>query len=339
MIPADHRFVKAIGTALRHRCGARAGSHVLVATSGGADSVALLRAIALLAPRNRWRLALTVAHVQHHLRDADGAGEADARLVEDLARGLQLPFRRADLDLDPGRRNLEARARDGRYEALESIALAVGAPQVAVAHHGDDQLETILMRMLRGASVRGLRAMPWRRPIRRRSPVALIRPMLAVDRAAARGFLQALGQPWREDRTNADRGRLRAFLRAEIVPALRRARPEVARRATVLAGHMRALCALLDERADLEEGRLALRVPPGTRFERAAARDLAPVVLQEVLRRALRRAGAGRDGLGRRAIDPVVRAVRDRRGGTRRFQLANGVSVTVTRCRVEVAGR
>ena len=118
-VPAHHRFVKAIVWALRRRCGVAPGSKLLVATSGGADSVALLRALAIVAPRRAWRLELAVGHVRHHLRSA-AETEQDAQLVSRLADELDLPLLCADLDLSgrgtgPGGGNVEARARRQRY--------------------------------------------------------------------------------------------------------------------------------------------------------------------------------------------------------------------------------
>ena len=251
-VPPSHSpLVKAVVRGLRHRCGVGEGNHVLIACSGGADSVALLRAMALLAPRRKWRLELTVCHVQHHLRDDDGA---DAAFVEALAAELQVQCHRRDLALDPaGPGNTEAAARDARYAALRRVAAEVGAGCVATAHHADDQLETMLMAILRGTTLHGLRGIAWQRPLLPPDPdgaagstVRLIRPMLNATRADAVAFLQQLEQPWCEDPTNADRSRTRARLRHEVLPVLRDLRPSVARQAVRLSDRVREAVQCLD---------------------------------------------------------------------------------------------
>ena len=360
MIVAHHPFVNAVTSALRRRCGVTAGSRVLVATSGGADSVALLRALAAIAPRRRWKLPLAVGHVQHHLRDSardDGAGagddpageegpvpggaaEADARFTRELAEKLGIPFLRCDLDLSPAHRrprNLEAKARRHRYGALEAMAQDFGADFLATAHHGDDQLETILMRVLRGTSVRGLRGIAWRRRLAPDSDVLLVRPMLGVDRAAVDRFLADLDQPWCEDRTNTDTTRLRSRLRHDVLPVLRAVRPDAARKAVALTGHMRQLSHLLDQTARTVGARIIHENGGGhSTIDRAAARRLLEPVLYEMLRNAVAEVGTGTDALTRRALGPVVKAIRDRKGGERRFELNGGVTITITRGQVRI---
>ncbi len=269
--PSHAPLIKAVVRGLRHSCGVGDGAAVLVACSGGADSVALLRALHLLAGRRRWGLRLTVGHVQHHLRDD---AEGDAVFVAALADTLNLPYLRADLDLSghvngPG--NVEAAARRARYAALRRLAREADARAVATAHHADDQLETLLMALLRGTTLRGLRGIAWQRPLHAAPPesapppeappspeasdhlsaaahdIRLIRPMLAATHADALAFLHQLGQPWRDDPTNADRSRTRARLRHDVVPVLRDLRPTVARQALRLSDHARAAVKRLDD--------------------------------------------------------------------------------------------
>ena len=152
---------------------------------------------------------------------------------------------------------MEAAARDARYAALREVAVQVGAGYVATAHHADDQLETLLMAILRGTTLRGLRGIAWERPLTAEGAltpggggtsggVRLIRPMLAATHADAVAFLQQLDQPWREDPTNTDRTRTRARLRHEVLPVLRDLRPSVARKAVELTDHIRDAVERLD---------------------------------------------------------------------------------------------
>jgi len=333
IMPAHHRFVKAVTSALRHRCGVTAKSRLLVATSGGCDSVALLRALGIIAPRRTWRLDLAVGHVQHHLRDATGDAERDAQFVADLAGQLDLPLLRVDLDLARSKGNVEAIARRRRYQALGEMAQAIQAQFVATAHHADDQLETILMRMLRGASVKGLAAMAWRRRLIDRdsgSTALLIRPMLGADRAAARDFLETLDQPWREDHTNADLSRLRARLRHEVLPVLHEIRADASGKAVELADHLREMARMLGRTVDLAADRVSADAHSVT-INRIEARDLPRVVLIGLLRRLLAEAGASKDKLGARTLGPIVRAIRDTQGGQRDFRVAHDVQIIITR--------
>jgi len=235
--PAYHPLVRRVAEGLRRRCGVGEGDGVLVAVSAGADSVALLRAMAHLAGRRRWRLELRVAHVHHHLRGGDA--DADAAFVAGLAEALRLPCDVLDVRpaSEPG--NVEANGRRLRYAALAACAVGHGCGLVATAHHADDQLETLLMRMTRGTTVRGLRGIAWRRPIEPGGAVRLIRPMLRATHADAVDYLNRLAQPWREDASNADVSRTRARLRRDVLPVLRELRPGAALKAAELADHAR----------------------------------------------------------------------------------------------------
>src|SRR5262245_19723142 len=194
--------------AIRHRLFGP-GDSVLVAVSGGPDSVALLHALAGL--RAECGLTLTAGHVHHGLRPE---ADRDAEFVRGLAARLGCPVAVAAVRLPqrPGR-SPEAAARAARYAALGRMARAAGASRIAMAHTADDQAETVLMRLLEGAGPRGLAGIPIRR-----GPV--IRPLLEVDRAAVLAYLAAHGLPWVEDATNRDTKLLRNRIRHELLPLL-----------------------------------------------------------------------------------------------------------------------
>ena len=239
-------LMRALVTGLRRHGGVGADAHLVVACSGGRDSVALLRGLALLAGRRGWRLRLTAVHVQHHLRGA--AAEGDAAFVAELAEELGVAYLRRDVRPGPLPGNVEANARRLRYAALRQAAESCGANFVATAHHADDQLETLLMAMLRGTTAAGMRGIARRRPL---SPgVTLIRPMLDATHDQATAFLGHLDQPWREDATNRDTGRTRARLRRDVLPTLRNLRPDAALKALRLSDAMRELIQATSGSAD-----------------------------------------------------------------------------------------
>ena len=165
---------------LRRHAMLAGGETVLVAVSGGADSVALLFLLQSLVPD--WRLRLHVLHVDHQLR-ADSSG--DAELVRALGARFGVPVDVATVTVDP-RGSLEAAARAARYAALETCAARIGASRIALGHTADDQAETVLMRLVQGAGVRGLAGIP---PLRGR----IIRPLIEIRRSTLEAELRRAG--------------------------------------------------------------------------------------------------------------------------------------------------
>jgi tRNA(Ile)-lysidine synthase len=195
-----------------------AGEGIAVAVSGGADSLAALHALRVLARPRGWRLA--VATVDHGLRPESAA---DADFVVEHATALGLPVAARALDpaeLLAARREhgLEGAARAARYAALDAAADQLGCRWIATGHTQDDQAETVLLQLLRGAGPDGLAAM---------APVSgrLLRPLLGATRAQTRACCEALGLPWREDPSNADEDLLRNAVRARVLPLLESLRP------------------------------------------------------------------------------------------------------------------
>lgn len=195
------------------------GGGLVVAVSGGHDSVALARAVALARGTAAGKLVL--AHLNHRLRGAESDG--DEAFVAELA--AQLPgaeFCTTRLDVaataEQSGENLEGTARRLRYDWLAGVARERGIPRVATGHTADDQAETVLHRLLRGTGLQGLRGIAARRPL---APgVELVRPMLGVTRAEVMAFLRDLGQPTREDSSNHDLRFTRNRIRHELLPLL-----------------------------------------------------------------------------------------------------------------------
>lgn len=328
-------------TTPRDRARAGPGAPVLVACSGGADSSAL--AVALAAAGGRSPARVVLGHVVHDLRPRAQA-LADRDATRELAARLGLEFVEAAVKVREGptrRTNAEGAARAARYAALASLARREGLAFVATAHHADDQLETVLMALLRGAGPRGLAGVAESRCV---APgVRVIRPLLAagVGRADAERICRAFGWAWREDATNADRSRLRAAIRHRVVPVLKAIRPDAAARARATARLMhdvdRALRAgaakLWAVRGETDDS--------GAQWDRSRLRRVPGVVLGELVRLAAKELagrGACLDKLGQSAIGPIVRAIRDGSTEPRRFAVG-GIQFDVTARAVTIRKR
>ncbi len=259
---------------------------LLVAVSGGPDSVTALHALQRI--RSRYGFQLAAAHFNHNLRGPES--DRDERFVRELCGrlGVELVVERA-YGLKPA--NLEERARELRYEFLHRTADAVKAQFIVLGHHRDDQAETVLLRLLRGAGIAGLAAMA------ELGPGQLMRPLLSLGRIAILKYLAAIGAAYVIDSSNFEGRALRNRVRARLLPQLAREySPGIARRLTELASEMReasnfieaAACRSLDQRliaaADMDQGsswRMAVRG-----FE-SINHALARAILREFIRRGI----------------------------------------------------
>ena len=256
------------------------GETVLVAVSGGADSVALLHVLTSLAAS--WRLRLHVLHVDHQLR-ADSAKDAD--FVQALGARLGIAVDVATVTVDR-RGSLEASARSARYAALEACATRIGAARVALGHTADDQAETVLMRLVQGAGVRGLAGIP---PVRGR----IIRPLIELARPALEAELRRAGLVWVEDPTNRDPKFLRNRIRHELLPLLSDSyNPDIAPALARLAALTREAVSALDESAAAELDRLAVWGDRAVTVRLEPLRGLSRPIAAEVLRHAAARLGS-----------------------------------------------
>lgn len=192
--------------------------HVVVAVSGGADSVALLRALDLLRKQNEGRGKLYVGHFNHCLRGAES--DRDEHFVSQLASTLGLPVHLGRAD---DRAENEETAREQRYAFLRSIAHQLGARYVATAHTLDDQAETVLLRALRGTGLAGLAGIPFSRALGgpRGNSASVVRPLLAISRQQVEAFLAELQQSFCQDATNTSSAFTRNWIRNELMPPIR----------------------------------------------------------------------------------------------------------------------
>ena len=222
------RLLDVLGAALRQVSAWRDDEHLVVAVSGGPDSTALLAGLVRLAPQLGYRL--TAAHVAHGLRGPES--ELDVEAVRTLAESLEVPWVVETAHV-PGAANLEARARTQRYRALGTIARQVGGTRILTGHTQDDQVETVLLRLLRGAGRRGLGGIA---PQRGR----LLRPLLGATRDDVRRFLAESHLSARLDRSNADLRFRRNRVRRLLVPILQQEfNPRLGDTLATLATHWR----------------------------------------------------------------------------------------------------
>jgi len=314
---------------LRERCEFTGGT-LLVAVSGGPDSVALLCLLAALAERSDGPLRIAAGHVDHGLRPESAA---EAALVRSLAETLGVPVRVQSISCPPGP-GVPRRARALRYEALSAQAVAVGATAVVTAHHGDDQLETLLMALGRGSGLAGLSAMAWTRPLA--EGVRLLRPLLGVSAEDLRACCGRLGVPFCEDPGNRDPRALRGRLRTAVLPHLEACWPGAARRAAGAADAARLGAAAVERWLDETFGAPSVRA-----WSRAALRVLPSALCSAGVRRAVahadRDAGAALDAVH---LGTAAAAIADPTEAPRRWAWPRGwaLEITADAVRLEAPG-
>jgi tRNA(Ile)-lysidine synthase len=200
----------------------RRGERILVAVSGGLDSMVLLHLLHRLAPRFGW--SLFIAHFNHQLRGR--ASDTDEQFVKRSARALGLPFRSGTGAVQTFAKrhglSVEMAARQLRHEFLAGTASRLKCRVVALAHHADDQVELFFLRLFRGAGGEGLAGMKWRSPSPANRGLELVRPLLDVSKADLDAFAHANDIHCREDASNASADILRNRVRLELLPFLRR---------------------------------------------------------------------------------------------------------------------
>lgn len=287
--------VEAAGRALDGPCEALPGQPLLAACSGGADSVALVAALAELS--DRWPL-VRVAFVDHGLRPVD-AERAAARAA---AARAGVPFDALRVEVDR-RGNLQAAARSARHRALEALA---GDALVATGHTLSDQAETVLERLVRGAGLRGLRAIE-----PRRGP--WVRPLLGVARETTR----SLGLPFADDPTNESDRYLRNRLRREVLPALATENPRIEEALAAVAAHVQAELTLVDAILDA----LGPEAVAGL-----SLRGLSPGDAETWVRWRLQRERPDHAPPSRRSARALARLLVEGQAGARRVSLGGGLA-------------
>jgi len=327
-LPADDRAHDGVGRAVADLLvqALPDGGGVGVALSGGRDSIALLDAASRVA--HRAGIALVAFHVHHGLSpNADRwslfCREAcAARNVAFASRHICVPH--------DARVSVEAAARKLRYDALAALARTHAVDAVLLGHHADDQAETVLLQLLRGAGPRGLAAMPG---IAVDRGVRWLRPLLGITREALDAYVARERLDYIDDESNADARYRRNALRADVVPALRAIAPGYPGTLLRAARHQAEAAALLDELADLD----ARDACDGATLDRAALRSLGAPRARNLLRWFLRQHGLPAPSSARLA--EMLRQLTSAAGDARTMLVHAGAELGVHRGRVCVHPR
>jgi tRNA(Ile)-lysidine synthase len=302
------------------------GRRVMVAVSGGVDSVVLFHALHRLA--GSLDLDLYIGHVNHGLRGEESEGDESA--VRALADKYDVPVCVARVDPKRLRRGrgsrerptLQEAARRARYDALRAMAEDHRAERLATAHTLDDQAETVLLRIVRGSGPDGLGGIP-----ERSSDGFVVRPLLRIARDQILSYAKAQGLSWREDSSNADPAFARARLRARWLPGLRDAfNPRLLRAIGDLAEAQRRDSEWIAEIVEREAERFLTVEDRGLRIARSGWEDLPEALARRLVRLALRRTGAARD-ISRVHLERVVNTLRCGRPGSS-IQLPGGLELS-----------
>ena len=287
----------------------------VVGVSGGADSTLLLHALRVVSERNTLEWDLHVAHLHHGLRTVDA--DADEVFVRELAEASRLPLHveRADLAADATNTNgaSEDTARSRRYEFFERVAIQIGSDIIAVAHHADDDAETVLHRICRGTGMRGLAGMREVRAIRAGSMTRLVRPLLHVRRHEIEHLCKEQGVSYRTDATNLTTKYTRGRLRNLVIPLLReQMNPNVTEALLRLAEQARWLGTYLEDAAARTFDSLVVQEAPDcVVLNTRAMLSKQRIIQAEIVRRATSRVLGGERDLSFSHTDAVLKLAAD----------------------------
>lgn len=303
--PLLHQVVRTV----RSRNLFQRGQHIIVAVSGGPDSVALLSILHRL--RSGWKLTLTAVHCNYGLRGAESEG--DQKFVEEFCQRLGVPLhvRRVGIDAGGRKASLQAEARDLRYRVMQEIAEKCGADRVAIGHTADDQAETVLLWMLRGAGLTGLSGMPAFRDNK------IIRPLYDTKRQEILLYLRTAGLSFREDSSNVQPRYLRNRVRREVIPILNQ----------LVLSSVDALCQLaeicreddrcLDQQVDALSCSAVKRGSAGEwTIDRRFLLDLPHALQRRCVRNLFRQNDDQFRSPGLRTVDRIIRLTSTRKSGS-----------------------
>jgi len=309
------------------------GSRVVVAVSGGSDSVALLRLLCLL--KDTHRLELVCAHFNHRLRGE--ASDVDEAFVRELAASLTVPFERGSEDVAgyaaEHHLSREEAARELRLRFLRMVALQTGASCIATAHTQDDQAETVLFRLLKGTGMKGIAGIAPRMGM-------FVHPLLHVSKQQLRNWLTAEGAGWREDASNADEHYERNFIRASLIPLIESRFPAARTSISRTSEMARVTCDLFERQTEHVTDNIEIleagdgKHPGALRLPKPSLEGLPDPLLQYALEEIFSTAGVGPSF---ERLTRSTRAIRSGQAGVR-VTLDNRVSLEVGYQHVYVYG-
>lgn len=324
-------FIKSLAAAIDEEHLFRRDDRVVVAVSGGPDSMALLHALHGLNAEADFSLTLHIAHLNHQLRGSDS--DDDAAFVQAAADGFAIgcTITQRDISAVAGEqgKSIEEAARQERYHFLERVCIQVGANVVAVGHQADDNAETILHRIVRGTGLRGLAGIPWQRAISPMSDARIVRPLLDVTRKRILEYLANQGIAYHEDRTNASNEPMRNRIRNVILPLLQaEVNPQVRDALLRLGEQARWLEEYLRETAHRTfETLIISRTDQALTLNAASLARRNRIIQTELIRQAVESFEVGQQDFGFAHIKAVLDLVADP-GSGKQVSLPAGMSVT-----------
>ncbi len=304
--------------------------HVVLAVSGGVDSLCMADAVLAIAPR----LALRplIAHLDHGLRGDESA--ADAEYVRAYAAGRDVPctIERTDVMAlaRAHKQSVELAAREARYRFLARAAEAHDARLVALAHHADDQAETVLLRLIRGTGLHGLRGMQMHDVLPTAPHLIAVRPLLRISRAEIEQYCREQKLQPRHDATNDALHHTRNRIRHELLPFLERYNPNIRTTLTRLADTVASDVEIVEQATQAAFDRIARPAGAGIEIDRQAWRALPQGLQRATLREAVRRSKGDVTGLQYSAVEEA-RDVLNSDAQTAEIALMQDVRIQVTR--------
>jgi tRNA(Ile)-lysidine synthase len=313
-------LIAAVRNTIRRHSMLVKGSRVLVAVSGGPDSVCLLSVLHALAAESG--IELHAAHLDHRFRGDESA--EDALFVRRLAGSLSVSVSTEAIDVpaycrERGRSAQEG-AREVRYAFLERIAKAIGASLIATGHTADDQAETLLMRLIRGAGSTGMSGIPPRRG-------SIIRPLIDVTRDEVLRYLEKAGLSYRSDSSNAEPVYQRNRMRLEVLPVLRAFNPRITETLAREAALFRDEDDALRDHIDHCLSTLCTRQDKGVIIDRTGFSPLLPGIKRRVVKQVVNMAGADATRLTYVRIEEALAFLSDAQTG-RAMDLGFGLTLT-----------
>ena len=243
----DTIFIEFCNTIQKHNLW-QENETILLSISGGADSIALLDLCTRYRDQYK-NIYFILATFDHRLRKDS---QKEVQIVKQLCHSRGIPCYSQEFHLDSAMPSMEQKAREKRYTILEQIAIECNATKIAVGHHSDDQIETILFHFLKGTGIRGLAGMLWKRPLTPNSKIFLIRPLLGFEKQILQQYLQKRQLTWLEDPSNQDTKYSRNHLRQIIIPYLKNNRyPNLQQSCLQTAQHAQGIITDLEQQANI----------------------------------------------------------------------------------------